>query len=553
MLSSLQLNGLSPFGQATGTEVVVGLTLIPVSWILYKFLFYPLYLSPLSKIPGPPVSAIPFTGNFWDIFSSEAGYHQLNWSYKFPRMYVYHGLFNIPRVLLTDPDLIREVLVTNAYDYIKPPNVIKFLGKIVGEGLLIAEGSAHKHQRKHIQPSFNPSVLRSFVPSFFLHSAELVNLWKVDLIGEDKAEVNILDGCSRATLDIIGTAGFGYAFHAIEDDEDAEGEESPTLHWAYKTLLGPRSMLEQLLLTFLPFFRNLPLKRNFAHQKGLNVIRDTSRELVEKAKESRAAQETTEVDDGVLGPKDLLTVLVEQNDKGGLTDEELVGQVMTFLVAGHETTSVTLTWSLYQLALDPDIQDKLRAEITPLFSKIDFNSPDFPNVPNLPTYEEMNALPYLNNFCKEILRLIPPVPSTTRVPAKDVVLNGYFIPKGTPMFFSPVVTHRHTHFWGDDVMDFRPERWDEAPAKDISPYTYFREYLEHSMSSQQRLIPSPAFLAGPRQCIGNRFALMELKVLLCTVLYAYKFHEKPGYVVRKAQGVTWRPKPGMRLIIERAQ
>lgn len=123
---------------------------------------------------------------------------------------------------------------------------------------------------------------------------------------------------------------------------------------------------------------------------------------------------------------------------------------------------------------------------------------------------------------------------TMRVNSHDTELGGYHIPKGTVIFYSTVVTQRDESVWGPDALEFNPDRWLEEPARSIGPYTYM------------------PFLTGVRQCIGNKFALMEMKVLIATLVAAFVFKEKEGWVVTKKQSITWRPHPGMRLVAERA-
>lgn len=213
----------------------------------------------------------------------------------------------------------------------------------------------------------------------------------------------------------------------------------------------------------------------------------------------------------------------------------------------HETTSVALSWGLYLLAQHQDIQDQLRQEVEQLFNGIDASLPIFSDFmqavqegrlesfveqANIPSYDAINNLRLLNNVCKETMRLYPPVPMTNRISTKDTTFGHYYVPKGTTIFICPMVSHHDPRWWGKDVEQFRPSRWDDAPANQISPYIYL------------------PFLAGGRQCIGYRFALMEFKVLLSILILNLKFSPVPGFVPRQKQQVTLRPYPSMKLMVE---
>lgn len=167
------------------------------------------------------------------------------------------------------------------------------------------------------------------------------------------------------------------------------------------------------------------------------------------------------------------------------------------------------------MAKNQQIQDDLRAEVRTLFGEDD----------ETPSYEDINSLPLLNNVVRETLRLIPPVPNTSRITRVPVVLGSYVLPKGTTIFLSPIVTHHSKYIWGDDAEEFSPNRWES----DRIGNAY--EYMP--------------FLAGGRQCIGIKFALMEFKILLAILIRNIQFFEKPGFKVTKQQQLTLRPEPNM--------
>ena len=211
----------------------------------------------------------------------------------------------------------------------------------------------------------------------------------------------------------------------------------------------------------------------------------------------------------------------------------------TFFVS-HETTAVSLSWCLWLLAQHQDIQDALRAEVTPVFENLNMDDPVFRENPfelgfdkaNIPSYEDINNLHLLNNVCRETSRLIPAVPITTRFTSKDMVFKNYFIPKSTVIFLPIIASHHNKDLWGEDAEEFRPSRWDEEDASKAGPYDYL------------------PFLAGVRSCIGYRFANLELKTILSILLMKFQFFEKPGFVPAKKQRLTLRPSPNMTLLVK---
>lgn len=174
-----------------------------------------------------------------------------------------------------------------------------------------------------------------------------------------------------------------------------------------------------------------------------------------------------------------------------------------------------MSWCLWLLAQNQQIQDDLRAEVRTLFNEDD----------ETPSYEDINALPLLNNVVRETLRLIPPVPTTSRVTRVPVVLGSYVLPKGTTIFLSPIITHHSKQIWGDDAEEFNPYRWEGD-----------------RLGNAYQYMP---FLAGGRQCIGYKFALVEFKILLAILLRNIQYFEKPGFKVAKKQQLTLRPDPNM--------
>jgi cytochrome P450 len=173
------------------------------------------------------------------------------------------------------------------------------------------------------------------------------------------------------------------------------------------------------------------------------------------------------------------------------------------------------------MAQNQQIQDDLRAEVRTLFDDED----------NTPTYEQINALPLLNNVVRETMRLIPAVPSTNRLARVPVQLGPYKLPAGTEFYIGPVAMHHSTAIWGEDAEEFNPSRWEKG----------------EKLGNAYQYMP---FLAGGRQCIGYRFALIEFKILLALIIKNLQYFEKPDFKITKRQQITWRPTPNMTLWVK---
>ncbi|SAM02584.1 hypothetical protein [Absidia glauca] len=534
--------------QSSIRRVALGLGLVStVSYFVSKYVIYRLFLHKTNKIPGPPVDWIPFAGNMPEIIREESGVPHKKWTKQYGGIVSYKGPWYENRVLVTDAEMVKHILTTNSYDYIKPPRTFEFLKKVLGDGLLISEGEVHRQQRKMLNPAFSIQAIRGMIPLMAVPGVQLRSEW-IDLIEKDvnnegPTEIVVSSGLSLATLDVIGAAGMGHNFESLRNfNTPAENKLSK----AYMDIFQSDTSLFRILTFFFPLLRFVPNERNRMLKQDLKWLDEESRRIVELGKD-RVQQQQQSDDKKSRQAKDLLTLMVNEvdGDTGhGMSVRELQNQCLTFLAAGHETTSVALSWCLWLLASHPEIQDALREEILPAFGKVDTEHPlfdkpldhsqqDAQNEANLPSYDTINALPMLNNVCKETLRLIPPVPTTTRIATKDDVLDHYVIPKGTVIFLSPVVSHHSTEIWGEDALEFRPSRWDEPKAKNVTPYEYF------------------PFLAGNRQCIGNRFALIEMKILLSLLIMDLKYHVKPDFEIKKKQSITLRPHPNMTLLVEK--
>lgn len=292
--------------------------------------------------------------------------------------------------------------------------------------------------------------------------------------------------CSLATLDIIGSAGFGCDFRALATSSQAESGSE--LVRAYQTLFVPTgaAMLMYIARVLLPiwFFLALPMRRTREVKKASETVRRISREIIDAKKAELAEKKGAE--------QDILSVMLNSGDYEGADGISVMqDQMMTFLAAGHETTATAMLWGLHLLSLRENhgVQARLREEIRAAFPH---------GVPESVSYEKIEGLRYLRNVISEVLRYYPPVPLTVRHAAEDTTLGGQFVPKGTHLAIVPWAINRSKELWGEDADVFRPDRWDESQGE--SNYAFM------------------TFLAGPRGCIGSVFAKIEFKCLLAALI-----------------------------------
>ena len=362
--------------------------------------------------------------------------------------------------------------------------------------------------------------MKDLYPVFFEKSKKLVNgLMSVaqekgkesDKTLDDAPIVDIAGWSSRATLDIIGRAGTGVEFGAIENPDTK-------LNVTYRSVFSPtrQQRMMGLLGLILPqwFLRSLPINHNNKIEKSVNTIKEVCRELISKKKET-LDQEGKRVD------TDILSVALES---GGFTEEDLVNQMMTFLAAGHETTATALLWAFHLLCLHPDSQTRLRREVRANLPPID----DAETI----TAASLDQCQYLHAVCNEVLRLRAPVPFTMREAGRDTSILGQYVPKGTKIILAPRAINVATALWGPDADEFNPDRW-MGPGKANSG----------GAESNYAFL---TFLHGPRSCIGQAFAKAEFACLLAAVIGRFEIKlADEDYKPELVQGVTTKPKNGL--------
>ncbi|XP_020604870.1 cytochrome P450 4F5-like [Orbicella faveolata] len=490
--------------------IIFILTIPILLWFMYTFLKDE-FTSPLRKIPRPDGS-VPVFGHLWT-FLREKNHLKLvqDWSEKYGPIFRYSRGFGEKRVFLSGPDLIKHVAVTNSKNYARTEFVRTFIPSI-GNGVFSSNGKEHARQRKMINPAFNYNNLTGMVDDFKEVTSNLVKLWTEQLTNSTEGFVEVLvsTDLARLTLDVIGRCAFGYHFNTVLSGET---EISSAFSAVIKGVGFGRVMRKKLI----PLYDYLPLAENKRAKKALEITDGTVLEVIKAKREKR--------EEGIVSSKrDLLSLLMDQHDEetGATMDDELLrAQVFTFMLAGHETTSVSMMWTLYELARHPDIAKQVQQEIQSVMK----DSSEM-------TWAKLAELKFLGNVIKESLRFHSPATMAVRTAKENDVIGGYEIPKGTSVVLGIDAVHHSTKFWKDPHA-FDPQRFDENDDSHppVHPYAFL------------------PFSAGPRSCIGNKFAMVEMKAVLSILLQEFIFEEIPGFTVMPIIRLTAKPDPPLRLRI----
>ncbi|TFK57629.1 cytochrome P450 [Heliocybe sulcata] len=523
-----------------------GVTAYALFTIFYRVLLWPRFLSPLSKLPGPPLGN-PVTGVFLEIARSEPGVIQRDWLKAYGPTVRAVGPLGVERLLLVKPEVLERALVSGWLDAPRPDFMRNILGMAAGYGLLTVTGDEHKMMRKVLTPAFSIPNLMAQTEMYYGPIETLINTLKSQMTdkGSDPegTEFHIYDWMSKVALDIICETAFGYKCNSLLDHNNE-------LAVAYEDLLNLQSGKNQaMIISFIvlpgvpallrsdwayrhrDLFSKLPLTSPLTTMVG--TVRHI-REICAKILATKIAETSVVGALDTASKKDIMSLLLkarasEDKQKSQasassyrMSDRELIEQMLTFLGAGHETTASGLAWTLYLLACNQESQSKLRAEVSEVISA----NPR-------PDYRTLKDLKYLDCVVQEGLRVLPPVPVTYRKAGKDLWLDGVHVPKGT-LFSIPIrAINTWKAVWGEDAEIFRPERWQNLPP------------------SYHPTFSTLSFLAGPHGCIGKTMAIMEMKAILAVLIANFEFH--PAYEGQKAKPtatVTMKPADDMPLRVK---
>jgi cytochrome P450 len=481
-------------------------------------------MTPLWKIPGPKSSFL--WGEFLTLRKEAFGEPSKRWwkeaGYDVPMLH-YTSVMGFSYLLILDKEIAREILSAPAgkKDY-RFGRDGRFLASKIGEGLISLQGPQWMRHRQIIQPAFQAravkEALTASVPPLV---SKFIEYWSMAINNnkeEPPREIDLASHLSALTLDVIGQVAFSHEFHAIESvkqwannqnigDDKLDEVDDPFIKAMSETF--KYSVLGTVTFLSGTFWVDKYLNpRNTVLRRHLDGAVDA---IVENARNNNSSER----------PKSLLQFLLqaEENHTDAtssrtssvssnrtLNNAELRDEMKTFIIAGHGTTQTLLYWAIYAMAKLPDIQERVYQDISHTKKKGEQEPLD------LETVEEME---YFNAFLNEVQRMYPAVGTISRETCFEEKFAGYQIPARTNLFISPYLLHRHPKYWKDPE-SFQPERWIH---KDNAAHEEFMAKIRFAF------IP---FSVGSRVCIGQRFATIEAKLILVSLVQAFSFQIAPS-------------------------
>jgi cytochrome P450 len=389
--------------------------------------------------------------------------------------------------LLSHPDAIEHVLIHNRKNYPKS-DISQRLYPLIGQGLLTSEGELWTQQRKLIAPAFHHRRILSYARTMVDRTQAHLGTWI------EGSERSVDADMMKLTLDIAVKTLFGEA----EGEGDAIGRAfTEASEYFAVTLKQP-----------FPVPLWVPTPRNKALIRARDLMHGYTRKIIEARRKEKVRGD------------DLLSTLIEATDETGakMDDDQLRDEVLTLLLAGHETTALTLTYSFDLLGRHPHVRDKLEAELDAVLG-------DRP-----PSLEDLPRLVYTNQVIKESMRLFPPGAVMLRQAAADDEIAGWRIPAGAVVAFAQWIVHRDAR-WFETPELFLPERWTPKLEESLPRFAYF------------------PFGGGPRICVGASFAMMEAPLLLASIAQRFRLNLVDLRPLDLLMSVTVRPRRPVRVSV----
>jgi cytochrome P450 len=393
--------------------------------------------------------------------------------------------------LVNDPAIIKDVLVTNARNFTKSRGLER-TKRLLGNGLLTSEGAFHLRQRRLMQPAFHRERVAGYARAMVEYADRMRASWT------DGATLDVAREMNRLTLSVVGKTLFDAD---VEADAPAVGE----------ALTGVIESFWMMMLPFSDLLEQLPvpkLRRARIARARLDAI--IYRLIAERRASGR--------DHG-----DLLSMLLnaqDEDDGGVMTDRQVRDEAMTIFLAGHETTANALTWTWYLLSEAPAVRAALHDEVDRVLQG------------RLPQVSDIPALGYVERVVTESMRLYPPAWLIGRRAIGEYTIGSYVAPARSILIMSPFIVQRDSRYYRDPER-FDPDRWTPAFKASLPKFAYF------------------PFGGGPRQCIGESFAWMELMLVVATIAQQWDLRLVPGHPVELQPLITLRARHGMRMTIAR--
>jgi len=441
--------------------------------------------STASRPPGP--TNLPLIGNTF-IARSQPLAVLTRWAQRYGDI-IHYQFFGNPIYILSHPQDVEQVLLAKSSSFIKGMTA-RANPEIFGNGLLTSDGEFWRRQRRLANPAFHRESILRYAEITLEEAAGLLNRWQPGQIRD--VHQDMMD----VTLRVVLRSLFGTEL----------GSHAHTIARSLDTIMRSAAGL-QAILSFL----HVPTPARHRYFQAVHQLDKIVYELIALGRQ-RLAQSSSSPQ------KDLLAMflLARDDDGASMTDQQLRDEVITLLLAGHETTALNLSWAWYLLAENPAAETQLHAELHQLLGA------RFPEPADLP------RLHYTDHVLREALRLYPPAWRIWRTTTEPFTAANYLLPPGSNLVLCQWLTHRDPR-WFPDPLRFAPDRWQEKSVASLPRFAYF------------------PFGGGPRVCIGAGFAMMEATLLLAAVAQRFRLRLVPGQKIEPLASITLRPKHGIRV------
>ena len=462
--------------------------ILTIILIIITFYLYSLWQHSLWRrlgIPGP--KPVPFLGIMLQFIKKGLVKTDIELVAKYGEVV---GIYNchLPTLLVSDPDMLKEIFIKNFSNFTNRPIPFKMNEKNES-GVSVAFDNHWKFLRSTLSPTFTSGKMKLMVPKIQRCCTDLVE--NMSLQSENRAPVDMKELCGAYTMDVISSTAFG-----IEVDSQKDPNNT-FVKYAKESSLGKLFMPQFLILFMFPFLKNLVTVSFGKKEVGefFKSVVDSAIELRKQANEgyNDFLQLMMDARHGTGEDSDYFTKGDLQEFKNrGLNSREITENAITFFIAGYDTTANTLAFACYCLATNQDVQEKLVEEIDTVLQGKKYQ------------LDDTSKLVYLDRFLNEVLRLYGAASRFNRVAREDIIINGIFIPKGTDVTVPVCGLHRNPKYWPDPEK-FDPDRFTDENKKKRPEYSF---------------VP---FGIGPRHCIGMRLALLEAKMALVSMIQNFTF------------------------------
>jgi cytochrome P450 len=441
-----------------------------------------------SRTP-PRVRGVPLFGSLFDVWRDPIAMMMRSWREHGDIVACSMGPYEY--LFVNDAEAVQHVLVHNAKAYVKSPNY-RGIKLVVGEGLLTSEGEHWRRQRKLTQPAFHRDRLAGFGKTMVADATHTVESWS-KRVGQT---VDVHEEMMRLTFRIVG-----HTLFSVDLDGDADRIGVAVTD----AILHANDYVASLVR--MPSW--MPTPANARFKRALAVMDGMVQRIIDEHRRGKPK-------DDVLS---MLMAARDEDTKDSMSDRQLRDEILTIVLAGHETTANLLAWTLFLLSKHPDVERRVHREVTDVVGD------------RAPTLADLPKLAFTTHVLEESMRLYPPAWSFERQAIADDVVGGYEVKAGTIVALSPYVLHRHPRYW-DNPEGFDPDRFSPERSAGRPRYAYL------------------PFGAGPRTCIGNGFAMMEGQLLLATLIQKHRLVLVSGAPIELEPMVTLRPKGGIHMVIE---